>query len=69
MRREVTGVVIHGPLCGMWYITPVFSDGTKGGVTGFESRTRLERHLESAYNNPFITWVDHRGRRPRTTKE
>ncbi|SOY63838.1 conserved hypothetical protein [Cupriavidus taiwanensis] len=41
---KIVKFILQGPLCGRWYATPVFADGSKGGVTGFDSFAAAEAH-------------------------
>ncbi|CAM3395354.1 hypothetical protein [Cupriavidus taiwanensis] len=41
---NIVKFILQGPLCGRWYATPVFDDGSKGGVTGFDSFASMEAH-------------------------
>ncbi|SOZ62838.1 hypothetical protein CBM2633_B80031 [Cupriavidus taiwanensis] len=41
---NIVKFILQGPLCGRWYATPVFADGSKGGVTGFDSFASMEAH-------------------------
>ena len=48
--------ILHGPLCGRWYATPIFVDGSKGGVSGFDSFASMES-FTSKYQGAAIVYI------------
>lgn len=50
----VSKVVLFGPLCGRWYVTPIFKDGTRGGATGFDSRIDAELHQKKSFPSAVV---------------
>lgn len=46
---SITHVVIFGPICGRWYVSPILNDGVKGGATGFDSIGAAQAHIRSAF--------------------
>ncbi|SOZ38057.1 hypothetical protein [Cupriavidus neocaledonicus] len=51
---NIVKFILQGPLCGRWYATPVFADGSRGGVTGFDSFASVEAHASRHHGAAII---------------